>query len=101
MASETKAGEAEAEQEISEQQVIAHYKALRTEIQRCAAKISELEQDLTEHHFVAKLNETMAGMEKQASDWQKKYNIRTPQEMQQQQAAQQLAQPTSGPSVLA
>ena len=53
MASETKGAEPAAapaeEPELTEQQIIGHYRALRGECSKIAAKISELESDVNEH----------------------------------------------------
>ena len=37
------------EPELSEQEIIGRYRAMRTEIQKTAQKIAELEQDVGEH----------------------------------------------------
>ena len=53
MASETKGAEPAAapaeEPELTEQQIIGHYRGLRGECSKLAAKISELESDVNEH----------------------------------------------------
>ena len=53
MAEESK-GEVATQEEpkYSEEQIIGHYRQMRSEIQKIASKISELEQEVQEHQLV-------------------------------------------------
>ncbi|OQR80797.1 prefoldin subunit 2 [Achlya hypogyna] len=48
------------EPQLNEQQVIAQYKGMRTEVRQLAEKLAEMELELTEHQRVA---ETLQGLE--------------------------------------